>query len=55
MANVNLTTECRYKLGFVRNGTEHLRDAVERCVDLMIDEKNIDVPQMTDDATVEDK
>jgi len=44
MSNVNLTVEQRYKLGFVRNGTEKLRDAIDRCMDVVIEQEGIVIP-----------
>lgn len=44
MANVNLTDEDRYKLGFLRNGTEYLRDTIGRLIDSEIKRKNLQVP-----------
>lgn len=44
MANVNLTDEDRYKLGFLRNGTEYLRDTIGRLIDDEIKRKSLEVP-----------
>ena len=44
MANVNLTDEDRYKLGFLRNGTEYLRDTIGRLIDSEIEREDLKVP-----------
>ena len=47
MANVNLTEEGRYKLGFLRNGTEFLRDTVERLIDEKIKSIGLTIPPLS--------
>lgn len=44
MANVNLTDEDRYKLGFLRNGTEYLRDTIGRLIDAEIKREGLEIP-----------
>jgi len=44
MANVNLTEEDRYKLGFLRNGTEYLRDTIGRLIEGEIKREGLEVP-----------
>ncbi len=52
MANVNLTPRGRYKLGYLRNGTEYLRDTIERLIDGELERQNIDVPPFVPTAEV---
>jgi len=46
MANLNLTEIARYKLGFIRNGTEFLRDTVENLIDAEILKRGLVIPPM---------